>query len=185
MRALTAADAAYKRGVSTVEHAMAGWLVVCPQPRAEDPAVFSERISVRARSVDLIRRDRLGCNGAHPNDGKGEIGIPMKYAAFLTLTTAFTAFAADAPLGQAFDKNLSGVEKEFVSLAEAMPANAYNFAPTAGELKGVRTFAQQAKHVAAVNYLIGSCDSWREAAERYWRRNGPDPSQPKSRSSPS
>jgi hypothetical protein len=80
----------------------------------------------------------------------------MKYAALLTLTTAFTAFAADAPLGQAFDKNLSGVEKEFVSLAEAMPANAYNFAPTAGEFKGVRTFAQQVKHVAAVNYLIGS-----------------------------
>jgi uncharacterized damage-inducible protein DinB len=79
----------------------------------------------------------------------------MKYAALTILVTA-TAFAADSPLGQAFDKNLSGVEKEFVSLAEAMPAKAYNFAPTAGEFKGVRTFAQQVKHVAAVNYMIGS-----------------------------
>ncbi|MGA7237521.1 MAG: DinB family protein [Bryobacteraceae bacterium] len=80
----------------------------------------------------------------------------MKYAALLTLITASAAFAAETPLGQAFDKNLSGVESEFVSLAEAMPASAYNFAPTAGEFKGVRTFAQQVKHVAAVNYLIGS-----------------------------
>jgi hypothetical protein len=80
----------------------------------------------------------------------------MKYAALVTLMTAFSAFAADAPLGEAFDKNLSGAEKEFVSLAEAMPAKAYNFAPSAGEFKGVRTFAQQVKHVAAVNYMIGA-----------------------------
>ncbi len=80
----------------------------------------------------------------------------MKYAALLTLITASATFAAESPLGQAFDKNLSGAESEFVSLAEAMPASAYNFAPTAGEFKGVRTFAQQVKHVAAVNYLIAS-----------------------------
>jgi uncharacterized damage-inducible protein DinB len=35
-----------------------------------------------------------------------------------------------------------------------MPEDKYSFAPTNGEFKGVRTFAQQVKHVAAVNYLI-------------------------------
>ncbi len=78
----------------------------------------------------------------------------MKNATLAILMMAAAAFAADTSTGQAFDKNLSGVESEFVSLAEAMPANAYGFAPTSGEFKGVRTFAQQAKHVAAVNYMI-------------------------------
>src|ERR1700739_1167604 len=47
------------------------------------------------------------------------------------------------------------VEQEVVSAAEAMPEAKYSFAPTNGEFKGVRTFAQQVKHVAAVNYVIG------------------------------
>src|ERR1051326_7763394 len=48
------------------------------------------------------------------------------------------------------------VEQEVVSAAEAMPEDKYSFAPTNGEFKGVRTFAQQVKHVAAVNYVFGS-----------------------------
>jgi hypothetical protein len=80
----------------------------------------------------------------------------MKKTALLMVAAAAAAFAGDAPLNQIFDKNLGGVESEFVSLAEAMPANAYNFAPAAGEFKGVRTFAMQVKHVAAVNYLLAA-----------------------------
>src|SRR5437667_1699942 len=37
-----------------------------------------------------------------------------------------------------------------------MPEDKYYFATTMGEFKGVRTFAQQVKHVAAVNYAFGS-----------------------------
>ena len=37
-----------------------------------------------------------------------------------------------------------------------MPENKYDFAPTNGEFKGVRTFAEQLKHVAATNYLVGA-----------------------------
>jgi hypothetical protein len=40
-----------------------------------------------------------------------------------------------------------------ISLAEAMPEDKYSFAPTNGEFKGVRTFAQLLKHVAADNYV--------------------------------
>jgi uncharacterized damage-inducible protein DinB len=36
-----------------------------------------------------------------------------------------------------------------------MPADKYNFAPTNGEFKDVRTFGQMIKHVAAVNYMFG------------------------------
>ena len=54
---------------------------------------------------------------------------------------------------QTYDKLLSGMEKEFVDAAEAMPEDKYNFAPAAtmGEFKGVRTFGDQVKHVAEVN----------------------------------
>lgn len=52
------------------------------------------------------------------------------------------------------DRSLSGIDKEFVDAADAMPEDKYNFAPTNGEFKGVRTFAEQVKHVAATNYLV-------------------------------
>src|SRR5271167_4715241 len=51
---------------------------------------------------------------------------------------------------------ISNLEYEFVPAAEAMPEEKFGFAPTSGEFKGVRTFAQQIKHVAAVNYEIGA-----------------------------
>lgn len=73
---------------------------------------------------------------------------------------------AQAPAGQKaappkptmdriLNNGLRGAESEFVDAADAMPEDKYNFAPTEGEFKGVRTFAQQVKHVAATNYIIG------------------------------
>lgn len=47
-------------------------------------------------------------------------------------------------------------EKHIIEVAEAMPAEKYDFAPTAGNFKGVRTFAEQLKHIAADNYLLGA-----------------------------
>ena len=49
---------------------------------------------------------------------------------------------------QIFDRQLSNTESEVVGLAEAMPADKYNFAPTNGDFKGVRTFALQVRHIA-------------------------------------
>src|SRR5262249_38549538 len=51
---------------------------------------------------------------------------------------------------------LKGAEGEFVSLAEALPASKYDFKPSQGEFAKVRSFADQIKHVAAVNYMIGA-----------------------------
>lgn len=44
------------------------------------------------------------------------------------------------------------IERSFVSLADAMPADRWTFAPKDGEFKGVRTFGEQVKHVACANY---------------------------------
>jgi len=43
------------------------------------------------------------------------------------------------------------VEKDFTSLAEAMPEDKWGFKPTQGEFKEVRSFAEQVKHVACAN----------------------------------
>ncbi len=58
------------------------------------------------------------------------------------------------PPAQVFDKILSGQEKELVSLAEAMPADKFNFAPSksVGNFDGVSSFSDQVKHIAAANY---------------------------------
>ncbi|MBZ5502592.1 MAG: DinB family protein [Acidobacteriia bacterium] len=80
-------------------------------------------------------------------------------AALLVISLASSAPApAQMPAGpqnptiaSTLDFQLSIVEMEFVSAAEAMPEDKYSFAPTSGEFKGVRTFAQQVKHVAASN----------------------------------
>jgi uncharacterized damage-inducible protein DinB len=49
---------------------------------------------------------------------------------------------------QVFDRQLSNTEREVVGLAEAMPADKYDFAPTNGNFKGVRTFALETRHIA-------------------------------------
>jgi uncharacterized damage-inducible protein DinB len=76
----------------------------------------------------------------------------------ISLALALTgAVAADAlTLGQTLDRGFLNEERDIVPLIEAMPADKFNFAPTAGEFKGVRTFAQQAKHMATVIYLMSS-----------------------------
>jgi DinB superfamily len=54
------------------------------------------------------------------------------------------------------DRSLTNVEHEVVPAADAMPEDKFNFAPTQGEFKGVRTFAQQVKHIATANYALGA-----------------------------
>lgn len=55
---------------------------------------------------------------------------------------------------QVYGKLLGLLEKEYVSAAEAMPEDKFNFSPTQGEFKGVRSFGDQVKHVAESNYYF-------------------------------
>jgi uncharacterized damage-inducible protein DinB len=57
---------------------------------------------------------------------------------------------------QALKILLDAVQKHIVSAAEAMPADKYGFIPGNGEFKGVRTFAQQLKHLAATNDILAA-----------------------------
>jgi hypothetical protein len=77
-------------------------------------------------------------------------------------------------VAQALDKGISGGEGEFVPAADAMPEDKYSFAPSNGEFKGVRTFAQQVKHVAAVNYMLGAAILGEKPPVDLGGENGPD-----------
>lgn len=66
--------------------------------------------------------------------------------------------AAPPTISSVMNAQLTLVEQQFVSTAEAMPAGKYSFAPSAsvGKYAGVRTFAQEVKHVATANYYFYS-----------------------------
>src|SRR6185312_5510700 len=64
-------------------------------------------------------------------------------------------------IASAIDREISLVEKEIVEAAEAMPEDKFDFSPEklnlpGSDYKGVRTFGEQLKHIAASNYLICS-----------------------------
>jgi uncharacterized damage-inducible protein DinB len=76
--------------------------------------------------------------------------------AVIAVTTLLIApaFAAPASPAEVYGKLFSGQAEEVVSAAEAMPADKYDFVPTTGEFKGVRTFGQQVTHIAEAQYFF-------------------------------
>ena len=82
--------------------------------------------------------------------------------------------AAKTTIGKVMDGAVSNVEREFVPAADAMPEDKYSFAPSNGEFKGVRTFAEQVKHVAAANYLFASTILGEKPPMDPGGENGPD-----------
>jgi hypothetical protein len=59
-------------------------------------------------------------------------------------------------VGKKLDVWVSKTEQELVPAADAMPEEKYGFAPSIGRFEGVRTFAEQIKHLAAANYILAS-----------------------------
>src|ERR1017187_1657059 len=80
----------------------------------------------------------------------------MKKTIAILIGSAWALCAADMTVATLYDSQLEIAESEVVSLAEAMPESAYNFAPTKGAFTKVRTFGEQVKHIATVNYLAGA-----------------------------
>jgi len=78
-------------------------------------------------------------------------------AALCATVCALAATAAEPPqISRIYDGELTELERELVPLAEAMPADKYNFAPTNGEFHGVRTFALQVRHLAYIIYDVSA-----------------------------
>jgi len=94
-------------------------------------------------------------------------------------TSASGTPSAPPTIASAIDREISFVEKEIVDAAEAMPENKFDFTPeklsiSGSDYKGVRTFAQQLKHVASSNYLIWAPITGEKAPDNVNDGKGPD-----------
>ena len=76
----------------------------------------------------------------------------------LATSTAAQKQVPDQPktVSQVLEFWISDTERLVIPAVEAMPEAKYSFAPANGEFKGVRTFAEQVKHLAAANYQLGA-----------------------------
>ena len=111
----------------------------------------------------------LGASAISAQQGPPPPGPPMASRGPATVTSTL-------------DFQLSIEEREVVGAADAMPEDKYSFAPTNGEFKGVRTFAQQVKHIATVNNRFFSAilgQALNTPASQFEAENGPDSVQTK------
>ncbi len=75
---------------------------------------------------------------------------------------------------QVLERQLANFEGEFVPAAEAMPTDRFGFAPTNGEFKGVKTFAEQVRHVASANFMFAAGIVGEKAPADLGGENGPE-----------
>jgi DinB superfamily len=87
--------------------------------------------------------------------------------------------ASISTVSQALDSWITNTENLVVPAAEAMPEEKYSFAPTVGEFTGVRTFAQQIKHLAANNYRMAAYMLNQTPTSEQESETGPDAVQSK------
>jgi uncharacterized damage-inducible protein DinB len=114
-----------------------------------------------------------GCNraaGANHATAANQASIPLLRQRSTTETIPLDA-AREKHALQIF---LTSVRASIVSAASAMPADKYGFAPADGEFKGVRTFGQQVKHLAATNHILAAAALGEEAPADAGDETGPE-----------
>jgi uncharacterized damage-inducible protein DinB len=82
-------------------------------------------------------------------------------------------------IASSVNREVSIVEREFVSVAEAMPDDKFNFTPETlniqgSDYKGVRTFAKEVKHVASTNFQLYAAVTGEKSPYDISADDGPD-----------
>ena len=72
----------------------------------------------------------------------------------MTRQSAPAAVTVVPTVGAILERQLAVLEKEMVPMGTDMPESKFNFVPSGGDFKGVRSFGDQLKHVAMVNYRV-------------------------------
>jgi uncharacterized damage-inducible protein DinB len=83
--------------------------------------------------------------------------VRQKYFVFLFfLYFTYNGFAQEKidPMAATVAQWFTMIEQSFIALADAMPADKYDFKPTTGKFENVRTFGEQVKHVACANFAF-------------------------------
>src|SRR5262249_30607121 len=103
---------------------------------------------------------------------------PIIVSVFAVLMLTIDA-SSTTTVASVVDSEITTIEKQIMDAADAMPAERYEFSPASLRLagsnyEGVRTFAQQLKHVAASNYVLWSRLTGDTAADMFNDGKGPD-----------
>ena len=101
---------------------------------------------------------------------------------FLLLLIPISAAAQQGDVPKNIADSVGGAlhwtEGQFLGVAEAMPESKYDFVPSAGEFKGVRSFAEQVKHVACSNFAFFN-EIEGKAPPEHCEKGGPAPAKTK------
>jgi hypothetical protein len=75
----------------------------------------------------------------------------------ITICAMHCAWAQPEPsrVSEVLDAWVTKTERQVVPAADAMPEERFAFVPKGEKFKGVRSFAEQVKHLAAANYQLG------------------------------
>ena len=84
----------------------------------------------------------------------GSLGCLLVLVACAALAEPETIQAQTPDMAASVAPLFGMIERSFVALADAMPAETYGFRPTEGEFQSVRTFGEQVKHVACANFAF-------------------------------
>ena len=85
---------------------------------------------------------------------KFTLAIAAACLAVLATPPATAQQAVPTTIAGSVGTTLSWAEGNFLGVAEAMPEDKYGFIPSSGNFAGVRSFAEQVKHVACANFAF-------------------------------
>ena len=96
--------------------------------------------------------------GSLSRDGNARRSVVAILVLVASMTIGGSADAQEHldPMAATVARSLSLIERSFVDLADAMPADKFGFKPTTGEFKEARTFGEQVKHAACANFAFFS-----------------------------
>lgn len=128
---------------------------------AGTPAIMRSEVELRSE-VESRQGFTLGeeveeMNGNHSRQGRNarrRLMAMLVVVAPLTFAARGVAQERGDPMAATVAQTFTMIERSFVDLADAMPAESYGFKPTTGEFKDVRAFGEQVKHVACANFAF-------------------------------
>jgi hypothetical protein len=102
-----------------------------------------------------------------------KLGIAVVMLVVLWSVSAVAQDQGKRTIASEMQQRLAGLQRQVVSIADAMPESKFSFAPSEGEFKGVRNYGAQVKHIASISYLVCSAISGEKAPEGLAGEDGP------------
>jgi uncharacterized damage-inducible protein DinB len=123
----------------------------------EWPAAVSARAFATPKSCRMLGEEVRNMEANHLTKGKNvrrHLISVLAIVATVLLVASAPAQEGTDPMAATVGQRFTMIERSFVNLADAMPADAYSFKPTSGEFTEARTFGEQVKHVACANFAF-------------------------------